>query len=136
MVHSRQQKSAVDFNQIPFVEAVMEVLPSPPTTGSGGSLTPGRFYFDSTAQTPLIYTTGGWTTLGATKFVIRIGDNIATSFQVNHNLNTRDLSATVRLSDYPYSMVDIDIDFTDPNYISIFSEKPLTTNQLTVVLVG
>lgn len=53
-----EQRSAVDFNQIPWLNAVMEVLSEYPT-----SPTPGRFFYHSTEEKGYIYTPDGWVSL-------------------------------------------------------------------------
>ena len=137
MFRGVEQHSAIDFNQIPFVQAVFETLAQHPTEASGdsGVLQVGRFYFNSNEQTLYIYTTSGWQAVAYNgKKVFTIGDGTATTYTCNHNLNTRDLTVAVRLTAAPYSIVDIDMDMTDMDNITIRSAKPLATNELTVVV--
>ena len=133
------QRSAVDFNQIPFIQAVMEHLAEAPTTGgSSGALTYGYFYYDTTLGTPRVYTPSGWVqmTQALKKEVFIFGDGINSSYNLVHNLNTRDLTYTVRLTEVPYSAVSIDVDFTDLNYVTVYSDEVLSSNLLTVTLIG
>ncbi len=57
-----EERNAVDFNQIPFIQAVMENSATHPTEASGdsGPLVPGRFYFNTTDNKTYIYTATGW----------------------------------------------------------------------------
>jgi hypothetical protein len=60
-----EERSAIDFNQIPFIQAVMEKCASHPTEGTGdsGALVPGRFYFNTTDNHTYLYTATGWVAL-------------------------------------------------------------------------
>ena len=131
------QKFPPNLNQQQLIQAVMENLASAPSTGTGGGIVTGRFYYDTTQEQPFIYTSSGWTGLiGVRKNVTQIGDGVSTTYTITHNWGTRDISPSVRLTASPYSWVDIDMDFSDPNFVTVYSAQPLALNQLTVVLLG
>jgi len=69
-----EQRSAMDFNQIPFIQAVMENLASHPTevTGDSGSLAVGRFYYNTTDQLPYIYGSAGWSVFGGSSITTTV----------------------------------------------------------------
>lgn len=72
----------------------------------------------------------------ANKVVSTVGDGTATSFVITHNLNTRDLSISIRATNTPYNMVFTDIEFTSLNTITLYFANPPTSNQYTVTMVG
>jgi len=72
----------------------------------------------------------------AAKYTAQIGNNSATSIVVTHNLNSRDVSVTIRETDSPYALVFTDIDFTDANNITVKFAVAPTTNQYTVTVIG
>lgn len=73
MPRGLEERSAIDFNQIPFIQAVMEQSSTHPTveTGDSGPLVIGRFYYNTTFNCAYIYTPTGWTSLGGTSDVLR-----------------------------------------------------------------
>jgi hypothetical protein len=72
----------------------------------------------------------------AAKYTAQIGNNSATSIVVTHNLNSRDVSVTIRETDSPYALVFTDIDFTDANNITVKFAVAPTTNQYTATVIG
>lgn len=72
----------------------------------------------------------------ANKISQAVGNGTNTSFVITHNLNTRDISATVHRTATPYDVVYADIELTSVNTLTIiFAEAP-TTNEYTVTIVG
>jgi len=70
------------------------------------------------------------------KVVYDLGDGTNTSFVVTHNLNTRDISVTIRESSGTYAQVFTDVEFTTVNTITVrFAEAP-TTNQYVITIIG
>jgi len=71
------------------------------------------------------------------KLVAAIGDDTNKAFVINHNLNTRDISITVRESATPYALVYADVGFTSVNSITVtFGIQTPTADQYTVTIVG
>lgn len=70
------------------------------------------------------------------KYSVAIGDGVATSIVVTHNLNTQDLVVTLREVATPYSMVITDIEFTTVNTITVKFASAPTTGQYKVTVVG
>lgn len=69
----------------------------------------------------------GWVTLwnGGGRYATAIGDGAATTYLVNHNLNTRDVSVTVRQAGAPYRRVEADIAMDTVNRVSVsFAAAP------------
>ena len=72
----------------------------------------------------------------ARKYSVAVGDGIETSLVVTHNLNTRDVIATVRETGSPYAVVFPDIEMTSVDTITVIFATAPTSNQYTVVVVG
>lgn len=72
----------------------------------------------------------------ARKYVAVIGDGTTLNYTITHNLNSRDISVTIRETGSPYAQVLTDVEFTTVNSITVkFAEAP-TENQYTVTIVG
>lgn len=70
------------------------------------------------------------------KFAASVGNASLTSFSLNHNLNTRDVSVQVYETASPYAQVYTDVEATDLNNVTVrFSTAP-TSNQYRVVIHG
>lgn len=70
------------------------------------------------------------------KFTKDIGNNSATSFLIQHNLNTQDITVTLREKESPFSIVYTDVEITDENNITVkFAKKP-EVNQYKVIIIG
>lgn len=135
-----RQFTAVDFNQIPFVESVMEILNGHPTSSpDSGPIPDGRFYYHAPAQTAYVKTPAGFKSMtGVQKKTFKIGDGEHSIFVVTHDFASRDLMVSVRLSNSPYSMVAIDVEFTDENTVTLTCDEqiPLTQDFLSVTIMG
>lgn len=77
------------------------------------------------------------TALGATtKFAQAIGDGSTTSIVVTHNLNTQDVHVAVYSATTPFAQVNVEVDATTVNTITlVFSVAP-TAGQYRVVVIG
>jgi hypothetical protein len=72
----------------------------------------------------------------ARKYVSIIGDASNTSFNVVHNLGTRDITVMVRENNADYNVVETDIRMTDANTVTIaFTDAP-ALNSYKVIIVG
>ena len=135
-----RQFTAMDFNQIPFIESVMEILDTHPTSSpDSGSIPDGRFYYNKVAQTAYVKTPVGFKSMtGVQKKTFKIGDGEHSIFVIIHNFASRDLIASVRLTDSPFSLVGIDMEFTDENTLTLSCDEqiPLSTDFLTVTIMG
>lgn len=72
----------------------------------------------------------------ANKVSASIGDGSATSYVVTHNLNTQDVSVTIRETASPFALVYTDVEITSVNTITIKFAAAPTSGQYTVVVVG
>lgn len=72
----------------------------------------------------------------ANKLVYQIGNGALTSFVLTHNLNTRDLSVTVRQTAEDYELVMTDVKFTSLNTITLNFALAPSNNQYTVTIIG
>lgn len=68
------------------------------------------------------------------KYTTTLGGS--TSQVITHNLNTRDLTVTIRETASPYAIVYTDVELTTVNTITVkFAETP-TSNQYTITIIG
>lgn len=70
------------------------------------------------------------------KFSKLIGDNSATEFTINHNLNTQDVVVTVRENKAPFSVVFANVEITDVNNIKVAFSRPIGLEEYKVIVVG
>jgi len=70
------------------------------------------------------------------KMAANIGNGVATTFQVNHNLGTRDVEVKIRYNVAPFSFIETDVDATDPNYVTLTFAKPPASNEFRVIVFG
>lgn len=72
----------------------------------------------------------------ARKAVFTIGDTSNTSFDVVHNLGTRDLTVQVRENNAEYNLVETDVAFKDDNTVTVAFTNAPDTNAYKVIIVG
>jgi hypothetical protein len=72
----------------------------------------------------------------ARKFVSVIGDASNRSFDVVHNMNTRDLTVQVRENNADYNLVETDVAFKDANTVTISFTVAPDANAYKVIIVG
>ena len=72
----------------------------------------------------------------ANKVIGNLGDGTNTSFVVTHNLNTRDISVTIRENGGSYAQVFTDVEFTSVNTITVRFAKAPTTEQYVITIIG
>lgn len=70
------------------------------------------------------------------KKVQAVGDGSATSFEITHNFNTRDLIVSIRETGSPYAQVYTDIEMTTTNTITVKFAVAPASNAYTVTIVG
>ena len=72
----------------------------------------------------------------ARSFSADIGDGAAKSFVITHNMNTQDLSVSIREVASPFALVMTEVEFTSVNTVTVKFKKAPTANQFRVTLVG
>jgi len=72
----------------------------------------------------------------ARKFVSVIGDASNVSFDVVHNMNTRDLTVQVRENNADYNLVETDVAFKDLNTVTVSFTVAPDANAYKVIIVG
>jgi hypothetical protein len=72
----------------------------------------------------------------ARKFVSVIGDASNISFDVVHNMNTRDLTVQVRENNADYNLVETDVAFKDVNTVTVSFTVAPDANAYKVIIVG
>jgi len=71
------------------------------------------------------------------KVTFPIGDGISPVYNINHNLNTRDMYVSVRENSGTYDLVNVGVSFLDENTISIDMGDPVETiNGYLVTLIA
>lgn len=80
---------------------------------------------------------GARTNLGATgKFAAAVGDGSTTSIVVTHNLGTQDVHVLVYSATTPFAAVNVDVQLTSANTITLIFAVAPTAGQYRVVVVG
>lgn len=72
----------------------------------------------------------------ANKMTATIGDNVATQFDISHNLNTRDIVVGIREASSPWDHVITDVESLDLNTVRVKFASPPATNSKAVSIVG
>lgn len=122
------------------------------TSNSDGGIAIKRLMADNTTRkdAKFIYnnSTGKWQTVQgavtgtlvtadiANKISATVGNASATSYVITHNLNTQDLTVSIRETVSPFAMVITDVDFTSANTITVKFATAPTLNQYTVTIIG
>lgn len=88
------------------------------------------------ARDPLVLVPGTPTLTGAAKFSQTIGDAAATSYDVDHNLNTRDVSVTVREEGTNYEVVGITWRAVTVNRVTVIFASAPALNSRRVTVIG
>lgn len=70
------------------------------------------------------------------KYAQNIGDGVATQIDVVHNLNSRDVVATVRQSASPWAQVFTDVEMFDANTVRVRFSTPPAAGQYRVICIG
>lgn len=70
------------------------------------------------------------------KYAEDIGNGVAVSFVVTHNLNTRDVDVIVRRNSAPYDRVFPGIEMTSVNTVTLLISPAPTSNQFRVIVLG
>ena len=73
---------------------------------------------------------------GVRKFTTTIGDNSATSFNIDHNFDTRHVTVQVFEAGSPYAQVETDVERTSVNRVTIKFASAPGTGEYEVVIVG
>lgn len=111
-----------------------------PTTDAGvvverGTLTDTEILWNETSDRWTLTNDGTNYHAIARKFAQTLGSS-ATSYSVTHNLNTSDVTIQVFESASPYSQVEVDVQKTDLNSITLNFATAPTAGEYRVVVVG
>lgn len=105
------------------------------TAGNGLTLTGTTFSVNAGTG---ITTTGGTTNIDTsvvvTKYAANVGDGVATSYTVTHNLGTKDVIVSVYDNSSPYAEVICDVQHTSTSAITLLFSVAPTSNQYRVVV--
>ena len=70
------------------------------------------------------------------KYAANVGDGVATSYSINHALNTKDVQVTVYDNASPYAEVICDVEHTSTSAVTLLFSVAPTSNQYRVVVQG
>lgn len=70
------------------------------------------------------------------KYAVNIGTGSSTSIVVTHNLNSQDVTVTIRESVAPFSIVYADVEITSVNTITVKFATAPTSGQFRVIVTG
>lgn len=74
--------------------------------------------------------------LKADKYSATVGNGVATSFVVTHNLNSRDVVITIRETASPYAQVITDVEMTTLDTVTVKFASAPTSGQYTITIIG
>lgn len=84
----------------------------------------------------LTYSFSGATSGGTiNKYVTNVGDNISTTININHNLNSEDVIVEIYRNSSPKDTVFCDVERVDVNNISLIFANPPTINEYRVIII-
>jgi hypothetical protein len=100
---------------------------------------PAKFYFDNTSglwkvQDGAISDLQNYSL--TRKFTVVVGDGSLKNFTVSHNMNSRDVSVTIRQTNTPYAVVMTDVECSTLDAVTVKFSKAPTNNQYTITVVG
>jgi len=108
---------------------------------ASGTTTLSKLAGNTTTDTRILTQTGTGSASAAPvwkkyKHEQTIGNGTATQFTITHNLNTRACTISVWRNSAPYDEVDYYAEKTDLNNITLYFNRPLTSNEFSVVVIG
>lgn len=84
--------------------------------------------------------TGAWSTPGGggtvNKYAVNVGNASDTEFTITHNLNSRDVTVTIREVGSPYAMVMTDVEMATVNTVVVRFAVAPSTDQYRVIVTG
>jgi hypothetical protein len=102
-------------------------------------LTPvvGQIYYNTVSNTPFIWTGTVWSSLfstGGAKFAATIGDGVALTYVVTHNLGTQDTVESVYSATAPFAEIVAVVQHTSINTTTFIFTIPPLLNSIRVVI--
>lgn len=126
------QRVDVNMNHNQLLNRVIEKLSTPPLNPEEG-----QEYYDTTLKMVGIFNGVGWfyaASGGGTSVYTEVfGDGISLNYLIAHNLNSTSLIAEVTKITTKRP-VGVDIQYTDPDHITISFAKPPSPSELKVVV--
>ena len=127
-----QVYASLGLNQNQIQSAALENLAANP-------LTPvlGQIYYNTVSNTPFVWNGTAWTSLfstGGARFAQTIGDGVALTYVVTHNLGTQDTVESVYSASAPFAEIVAVIDHTSINTTTFIFTIPPVLNSVRVVI--
>lgn len=122
----------VDFNQNHALQLALENLAVAPVTP-----VVGQSYFDTALGFARVWDGAVWQGLGAagSRFATTIGDGLALSYTITHNLGTRDVEVTIYQAAAPFQEQVAVIQHTTINTVTAIFAVPPLLNSLRAVVI-
>jgi len=73
---------------------------------------------------------------GVRKYATSVGDATATSFQINHVFGTKDVTVQVFQNAADYGQVEVDVEHTNIDYVTVKFAAAPSLNEFRVVVIG
>ena len=70
------------------------------------------------------------------KYTTNIGDNVKTTFEITHNMNSRAITVQVFQNGSPWAMILCDVELTTVDKVTLKFATAPSTNEFSVVIVG
>ena len=142
-VHTDNNYTTVEKNKLAGIEASANNYSHPTDGGGSRSGLSGATVISGITVNKEGHVTGtttrkvSATDVGATqKKSFPLGDGSATSFILNHKLNSRDVVVSIRESASPYAMVITDVEMTTVNTVTVkFAQAP-NSGEYTATIIG
>lgn len=71
-----------------------------------------------------------------TRYAANVGNTIDTSFVITHNLATKDCTVQVRETSSPYGQVQVDVEYTTGNSVTVIFASAPAVNAYRVIVIG
>jgi hypothetical protein len=100
------------------------------STSAPADVVEGALWFNSNTAQTFIYYDSHWVEVGnaaannGSSFFATIGNNVDTSYVLEHNFNTRDVLVNTRNSSSPYEDIDIRWEATTENTVTVYFSAP------------
>lgn len=126
-----RETTPVDFNEEPTLNFQLPILATDPTTKHTGDA-----WVNTASHEVKVQTDSTHTSVLTHKFAGNVGDGVATSLVVTHNLNTLDVVVQAHLITTGVVQAPTSITLTSANAVTIVMGVAPATNNLRVVVLG
>ncbi len=90
----------------------------------------GKLYYKNNSNSIVEFTSA--VNLAGTVYNQTIGDGTNTSYVINHNFGSRDVSVTIREASSPYGLILTSWEATNGNNVTVYFDSPPSSNSVRV----